>query len=386
MTVDQKAGRRHDIDALRVCSFGTLIIYHTSLIFGTTTWHINSANQNRLMDLIDIGSHPWRMSLLFFISGLVTVSLLKKKSIEDIRRSRTRQLLLPFVIGILVIVPPQLYIGTLRHMPDLSYWEFLPTYMLSGPQLQHMWFLAYLWIYVIAWSVLFSRLRPHWPKMSSAAMSLLQGANLFLVPVSFLSVLRIWLYPIYGENFIIAYDIYAHAVYFSMFLAGTLLMGEPRFWAEIDRQRWVSCGLAVFSLVIFAAGSIAVPPEERPESLGIALSVARSLFQWSCIIGLLALAGRLVCRANPVVTYLNKSIMTYYVAHQTIIVILGYYMAQAGLLDIWSFVPIVVMTALICAFLAEMKKLLSANLSLLVSKLATLRKASDKPPPSEIIG
>ena len=62
--------RRHDIDLLRVLSFGTLIIYHTSLLYGTKTWLLNSQESSRLMDLVAVGSHLWRMSLLFFISGL----------------------------------------------------------------------------------------------------------------------------------------------------------------------------------------------------------------------------------------------------------------------------------------------------------------------------
>jgi len=58
MTDIKWSGRRHDLDALRVLCFGTLIIYHTSLAYGTRTWLLNASDGSRLVDLIAAGSHP----------------------------------------------------------------------------------------------------------------------------------------------------------------------------------------------------------------------------------------------------------------------------------------------------------------------------------------
>ncbi|MEB2846971.1 acyltransferase family protein [Rhizobiales bacterium RZME27] len=386
MSANTQNARRHDIDALRVMSFGTVIIYHASLLYGTRNWLLNSDEPNRLVDLIHIGSHPWRMSLLFFISGLVTASLLNRRSVDDIRRSRTRQLILPFLFGVLVVVPPQAYFSTLRVSPDLSYWDFLKTYLVSQLTLQHMWFLVYLWIYVFIWSIALSRLQGRWPKISAGFAALLRGPNLFLVPILFLSILRIWLYPAFGETQDITRDVYAHCLYLSMFLAGALLMNQPAFWQEIDRWRWVSFSLALSSFLVLAIVFIAVPREHLSEVLIAALRVLRSTFQWCTIIALLAFAARFANRPNPVVKYLNRSIMTYYVMHQTVIIIVAYYFAEAGMLDLWSFVPIVLLTALICALLAEMKKFASVAAGIVVSKLAPLRGMPSKPPSSEAIG
>ena len=117
MVGDRPDGRRHDLDALRVCCFGTLIIYHSSLVYGAKTWWVHASDTTKLIDLITIGSHPWRMSLLFFISGVVTASLLKNRSVAEIRTTRTRQLLLPFVFGVFVVVPPQIYFSPYNFTP-----------------------------------------------------------------------------------------------------------------------------------------------------------------------------------------------------------------------------------------------------------------------------
>lgn len=386
LAMNRVDGRRHDLDALRVMCFGTLIIYHTSLLYGTGDWLLSAEEPNRLIDLIHVGSHPWRMSLLFFISGMVTASLLQKRPVGEIRRSRTRQLLLPFLFGVLVIVPPQAYFASLLVFPDLSLRDFLSHYFTGGFSLQHMWFLGYLWIYVFIWSLGFPRLERHWPNISAALASSLKGWKLLLVPIAFLSVLRIGLYPIFGETLVITTDVYGHTLYFSFFVAGTLLMHQQRFWQDIDRYRWIACGTAVVSLILLCVISMLVPADERPELLAVALRIVRSTFQWCSIIALLAFAGRIVRGPSRVVTYFNRSIMTYYVLHQTIIIIVAYYLAQAGILELWTFVPVIVITALTCGLLAEVKNVASIHLPALFTRLALLKRAAPKPPSPEAAG
>ncbi len=381
MVGDRPDGRRHDLDALRVCCFGTLIIYHSSFVYGAKTWWVHASDTTKLIDLITIGSHPWRMSLLFFISGVVTASLLKNRSVAEIRTTRTRQLLLPFVFGVFVVVPPQIYFSPYNFTPDLSYWEFWKTYVVSGIQLEHMWFLAYLWIYVVAWSIAQPQLARRWPGLSASLAAQLRGRVLFVAPIAFLSILRLCLYPVFRETLVISSDVYSHAVYFSMFMLGTLLANEQSFWQEVDRQRWISLGVATLSLAVLAALSVFIPREARPEALVLAVRVIRSVFQWSAVLVLLAFAGRLASRPNRVIMHLNKSIMTYYIAHQTVIVIAAYYIAKAGLLDIRSFIPLVVITALVCALIAETKRLATARLVPFLAGIVAMRKGLRKPLP-----
>ncbi|WP_137132053.1 acyltransferase family protein [Rhizobium sp. FY34] len=357
MTCNGSYRRRHDFDLLRVVSFGTLIVYHASLMFGTKPWLIKSETPSRLMDLISVASHPWRMSLLFLLSGFVTSSSLGRKTVKEIRSARTRQLLLPFIVGVLLIVPPQVYLSDTNPFPDLSYWQFWKAYLISAVRLEHVWFLAYLWIYIFVWSMVWPRFEAHWARIASTAAALLKGPNLFLLPVVFLSLLRIVLYPVFGEVLIITHDVYAHVLYFSMFMAGVLLMNEDGFWQEIDRQRRVSCALAVISFTALAITVVAVPREQLSDIVLVAVRIVRSIFQWSMIITLLAFARRYATRPNRVVTYLNNSIMTYYVVHQTVLVVAAYYLSRESLLDVQAFVPVCIVTALTCAVIAEVKRL-----------------------------
>ena len=38
------AGRRHDIDALRVCAFGLLILFHIGMFYVPWDWHVKSGH------------------------------------------------------------------------------------------------------------------------------------------------------------------------------------------------------------------------------------------------------------------------------------------------------------------------------------------------------
>ncbi len=368
-------GRRYDIDALRVLCFGTLIIYHTSLIYGTRTWLLNAGEGSRLVDLISVGSHPWRMSLLFFISGLVTASLLKKRSMAEIRKARTRQLLVPFLFGVFVIVPPQIYLSEDNATSDASYWDFWTTYVISGLRLEHMWFLAYLWIYLMAWSVVLPRSGPIGQCLLGICLDVVwqeiaAGADRLF------AVLRVGLYPLFGETLVITTDFYVHVLYFSMFVAGALVADEPRFWQEIDRQKWMSAGLAAISFLALAAIVMTIPRHEWPDVLVIVVRIMRSIFQWCAIVSLLAFAARFANRPNRVIAYLNRSIMTYYIVHQTVIVIAAYHISQLGMLDAWSFVPIIIITAVTCAMLAELKRFAESRLVRLIPGLVASGGAS----------
>jgi len=380
MTTVHTDERRHDLDALRVFCFGTLIIYHSSLVYGAKSWWIHSSDTSTLIDLIALGSHPWRMSLLFFISGLVTASLLKKRSVAEIRRVRTTQLLLPFVLGVLLVVPPQIYVSPYNPKPDLSYWEFWTSYFISNLRLEHMWFLAYLWFYIFVWSIAHPVIMRRWPGLSATLAAHLRGKGLFLAPIAFLSVLRVSLYPTFHETLVITTDFYSHAVYCSMFMVGSLLINERSFWREVDDQRWISLCTAAMSLSALAALFVLIPREEMSEAfIGVA-RIIRSTFQWSAILTLLAFAGRLASCPNRIIKHLNGSIMTYYIVHQTVIVLAAYHFAQAGLLDIYSFIPIILITAFICVLVAEMKSLVAAYLTPIVRGIARGERELQKPP------
>jgi len=101
--------RRIDLDWVRIAAFGLLIFYHVGMLYVSWGFHIKSAHRLTALEPLMLVLNPWRLSLLFLVSGVATRFMLRKYAVLPLLRSRTARLLIPLVFGMLVIVPPQAY-------------------------------------------------------------------------------------------------------------------------------------------------------------------------------------------------------------------------------------------------------------------------------------
>ena len=119
--------RKHELDWLRVIAFGILIFYHIGMLF-VADWgyHFKSQYTSEFLQNIMLLVNRWRLPLLFLISGVAIRFLLDKVSIFRFLWMRNIRLLIPLAFGVLVIVPPQLYIEMIfkGDLHDTSYWQF----------------------------------------------------------------------------------------------------------------------------------------------------------------------------------------------------------------------------------------------------------------------
>ncbi|RUP00280.1 acyltransferase family protein, partial [Hyphomicrobium sp.] len=107
--------RRHDIDALRVIALGLLIIYHTLLVFEPIGWRVTSDHAGRWAILLAETMTPWRLEVIFAIGGIAAAFLLSSRSVSSFLSTRSQRLLIPFVFGVIVLVPPQIYVHLLHN-------------------------------------------------------------------------------------------------------------------------------------------------------------------------------------------------------------------------------------------------------------------------------
>ncbi|MEL7373574.1 MAG: acyltransferase family protein, partial [Pseudomonadota bacterium] len=157
--------RRHDLDWLRVIAFGILILYHIGMLY-VARWgfHYKSAYTSEFLENIMLLANPWRMALLWMISGIATSYLLEKLRWWDFLASRSVRLLLPLAFGIWVIVPPQLFVE-MSGKGDFvgSYLEFYRAFFdFQSPvfadyqsgiwlhvDVNHLWYLRELWTFTL---------------------------------------------------------------------------------------------------------------------------------------------------------------------------------------------------------------------------------------------
>ena len=67
--------RRHDLDWVRVCAFALLVLYHVGMYYVTWDWHVKSPDAGHALEPFMMLSSPWRLSLLFLVSGVATVDV-----------------------------------------------------------------------------------------------------------------------------------------------------------------------------------------------------------------------------------------------------------------------------------------------------------------------
>ena len=110
--------------------------------------------------------NQWRIPILFVISGMGTYYALGKRSRKQFSRERLRRLGFPLLIGMLLIVPPQVYIERIAHAQFtggyFDFWPsqaFTPVYPEGNLSWHHLWFLPYLLIFSLILVPIFYRLR-----------------------------------------------------------------------------------------------------------------------------------------------------------------------------------------------------------------------------------
>src|SRR6266849_4441421 len=159
----QRSERRVDLDWVRIGAFGLLIFYHVGMLYVSWGFHIKSAHRITALEPLMLVLNPWRLSLLFLVSVVATRFMFRKYALPPLLRSRTARLLIPLVFGMFVIVPPQAYLQIVEALGDPSGFAdfYLNHYFAFGPQFcpnpcillptwNHLWFVAYLWVYTMA--------------------------------------------------------------------------------------------------------------------------------------------------------------------------------------------------------------------------------------------
>src|SRR5580693_8098640 len=91
--------RRYDLDWVRIGAFMVLILYHVGMYYVTWDWHVKSPHASMAIEPLMMLSSPWRLSLLFMVSGVATSFLLARQGSHGFLMLRSTRLLIPLVFG-----------------------------------------------------------------------------------------------------------------------------------------------------------------------------------------------------------------------------------------------------------------------------------------------
>jgi surface polysaccharide O-acyltransferase-like enzyme len=328
------------------------------MVFVPWNFHVKTASPVEWLAVPMQAINAWRLPLLFVVSGYASRAILGRRAVPGrFAWDRTQRLLVPLIVAIIVIVPPQPWIELAvkhgYHASFLHFWwhDYFRFGSLGGlvlPTWQHLWFVAYLWVY----SLLFALLMALVPaaartRCAEVADHLLAGPRLLIVPIGLLLANMAWNFPGAAETHAFVDDWPIHRVYFMMFLFGVHLRGSDAIWAAVRHWWRMAALIALLGYIVVAGVEIAYPGTVQPPKwLWAVFSSARVVQQWGAIIALIGMADRWWNHDHPWRVTLNEAIFPFYIIHQTIIVVV------AGSLLTWHLAPGLEFTLILAATVA----------------------------------
>jgi glucans biosynthesis protein C len=146
--------RQYDIDTLRVCAIGLLLVYHTAVVFQPWGRYIGFITSDlpwqeiwQPMSAINI----WRIPVLFFISGMALFFSQQNRGWKELLIEKSKRLIIPFLTGMAIAVPGYIYLLQFYNGWPLTY----------HTHASHLWFLGVVFLCFLLSFPLFLLLNKH---------------------------------------------------------------------------------------------------------------------------------------------------------------------------------------------------------------------------------
>lgn len=212
--------RRYYLDNIRWMTIVSVIVYHVIYMYNgiATAGVIGPFSEKQYQDGLQYVLYPWFMILLFIVAGMCSRYYLEKHSVKEFIATRTRKLLVPCTIGLLVIGWVQGYISMEISNAFETITDAVPGFamylimVLSGTGV--LWFIQMLWLFSMLLAVI-RKLEKGKLYQLTGRINIL-GLILMVIPV-YLSglvlntpIIAVYRFGIYGFTFLLGYFVLAH--------------------------------------------------------------------------------------------------------------------------------------------------------------------------------
>ena len=332
--------RRADLDWLRVAAMLVVFTVHVAEPFNPwDRWHIQSAEQSKWLGEVVLFAAPWVMPLFMLLAGASAAYALRRRTNAVYLRERVRRVLLPCVLGMLVLVPPLVWLerrlqGRFTGSLLAFYPHFLEGLYPEGNfSWHHLWFLAYLFLFALLTLPLFRQLQApaarRWlgglaARCTSPSAVLLLGAPMV--------VWRFVLWGILPSGPSYAGSFANHALLLPAYVYGYVLAAEPALEDAVARQARVALWPALMMSVAMFAWAwpgdvlLRLPPPTSPGF--VALWTMYSFGTWCWLVVALGLGRLLRDRRPAALRHALDLVYPFYLLHQPIIVAVAYVVVQ----------------------------------------------------------
>jgi len=272
------------------------------------------------------------------LSGAGTYFALGKRTSGQYLSERFKRLVIPLAFGIFTLVPVQVYIEKINHYSSLV--EYYP-HMFEGiyPEgnfsWHHLWFIAYLFVISLFISPFLNFLRSEKFQRFTTWIERIVikpfALNIFIIP---LLLSQIILRPFFEtETNDLVNDWASITYYIIFFLTGYILLPVRNITEAMRKYRLLYLAEVIaVTIVMFK-----VPYMARSEESGEIIRDVSSIFlAWSCAVTAIGYAKQYFNKNSQLRKLANEAIYPFYLLHQPVIVITGYFTIQLDVAVAWK--------------------------------------------------
>lgn len=332
--------RQAYLDWLRIFSILAVFFLHSGMAYVEDWgWHLKNKETSNLLMEVNFWIGRFRMPMLFFISGTVTYFMLKSRATGSFIGLRFRRLFVPLLFGMLVIVPPQIYMERLTQGFKGNFAQFWPTIFTTGPyptgnlSWHHLWFILYLFLYDIIFAPAFKWSMSERGKQRLAFFNKLANRKwiyLLMVP-SVIAYISMTLH--FPETHDLIHDWSRHVYWIFFLITGFTCINFPALMDSLERNRRTSFLLAFVSILLinyFRWNNPGPEPEWGADWLSYAHLSLFPITAWCWIFTFVGYAKRYLNKKHRIQNYINEAVYPFYILHQTIIIIVVYYVIKTS--------------------------------------------------------
>ncbi|MFC2067402.1 acyltransferase family protein [Chloroflexota bacterium] len=338
------ATRLYYLDWLRVMAMLTIFFFHNSRFFDDSSWHVSNAGTSLGADLFVQFCNPWLMPLFFILAGASVFYALRLRTASGFAKERVLRILIPIIIlGWFIIAPPQIYLERLSHGDFTgSFLQFIPHYFTNGiyglndggnfglvPL--HMWFLWLLFIFSLILLPLFLRNKETGKSLLSGLATLFKKPWTIIVPILLIPVSEVLLGPL--GNMLSWGGGWNHLSYLLFFISGYMIFSNEQIQDNIRKYAAAALAGALVIQVLHYLVQFGVIQIGLPHGITEAIfdEVSTTSRSWFFIITILGFGSRYLNFNNKFLGYMNEAVLPFYIMHQTVILIIGFFVIQWGI-------------------------------------------------------
>ncbi len=320
--------RRYDLDWLRVFAILAVFFFHSARFFDLGGWHIkNAVTYGWVQTRTDIMA-LWMMPLIFLISGASIFFALNKGGPGQFVKDKVLRLFVPLVAGVFTHITLQVYLERVsRGQFAGTYFEFLPHYF-DGLYVEggsgnfawmglHLWYLLILFMFsLLLLPVFFGFKREMGGRILRRLgdfLALPGAVYLLILPTILLNHTDLmtdvepggWSFP--------------HYLWF--FFSGFVIISHGRLQQRISQLRWLNLA---FGLALVIVPLLSPAPADFHDDIS----------SWCWLFAILGFGFKHLNFNTSFLQYANEAVLPFYILHQTVLIVIGYFVLQSPLPDL----------------------------------------------------